>query len=159
MMRISIFVASFALVLSPWPAAAQHHAASGDRPRLIISEKAVADALVTTQPQNNNRDSVKNGAIIGAVVGAALMGGFVTFLCNALKEPGDPPCWKSSGLAIAMGAGAGALGGAGIDALLRVTTPREFGLYTRRHADFYVVCHLRRDAGASIHGGTAICRD
>jgi hypothetical protein len=116
------FLASFValcLLVSPIPAMAEQRIAEHHAPRLIISEKAIADAITAEQPSSpGQRDSVKNGAIIGAVVGAAVMGGFVTFLCHALKEPGDPPCWKSSGLAIGIGAGAGALGGAGIDALL-----------------------------------------
>ena len=87
--------------------------------RLIISDKAIANALTIEQPAPRERkDSLLNGTLIGAVIGAAVMGVGVTYLCTALKEPGDPPCWKSSGLAIAIGAGAGALGGAGIDALL-----------------------------------------
>lgn len=118
MMRVTTYVVAFAVMLSPLSAAAQHRAASDNQPRLIISEKAIAGAPLTAQPSGNQRDSLKNGSIIGAVIGAAVMGGFVTFLCNALKEPGDPSCWKSSGLAIAIGAGAGALGGAGIDALI-----------------------------------------
>ena len=96
--------------------------------RLIISEKAMANALTMEQPVARERkDSLLNGTLIGAVIGAAVMGVGVTYLCNALKEPGDPPCWKSSGLAVAMGAGAGALGGAGIDAL-RIREPQPFFL-------------------------------
>jgi hypothetical protein len=108
----------FCLVFSPIAASAQQNSSSAAPRRLVISTKAVADALAAEQPSmRERRDSVGNGAIIGAIVGAAVMGGFVMYLCNALKEPGDPPCWKSSGLAIGIGAGAGALGGAGIDAL------------------------------------------
>jgi hypothetical protein len=126
-MRIGACLVSFCLVLSPLTAAAQQLEPSNDAPRLIISDQAIADALAAEQPASRSqRDSVKNGTIIGAVVGAAVMGGFVTFLCHALKEPGDPPCWKSSGLAIAIGAGAGALGGAGIDALFVRGQPRFF---------------------------------
>ena len=117
-MRICAVFLSVCVALAPQAAAAQQRESANDRPRLIISDRAIADAIAVGQPSGNQRDSVANGAIIGAVVGAAIMGGFVTFLCNALKEPGDPSCWKSSGLAIGIGAGAGALGGAGIDALL-----------------------------------------
>jgi hypothetical protein len=117
-MRVLAIFVPLCLLLSPLPVLAEQRAPAHDRPRLIISERAIADALANEQPSSRSpRDSVKNGAIIGAVIGAAVMGGFVTFLCHALKEPGDPPCWKSSGLAIGIGAGAGALGGAGIDAL------------------------------------------
>jgi hypothetical protein len=130
-MRTCALITVFCVVLSPIAASAQQNSSTAAAPRLIISEKAVADALAAEQPSTRERrDSVGNGAIIGAIIGAAAMGGFVMFLCNALKEPGDPPCWKSSGLAIGIGAGAGALGGAGIDALFAkqqrlaaVTTP------------------------------------
>ena len=126
-MRICAYFVSLCLLLAPRSATAQQLEPSNDAPRLIISDQAVADALAAEQPPSpSQRDSVKNGTIIGAVIGAAVMGGFVTFLCHALKEPGDPPCWKSSGLAIAIGASAGALGGAGIDALLVRSQPRFF---------------------------------
>jgi hypothetical protein len=119
-MRFFALFVPICLLLSPLTAIAEQRANAHDAPRLIISEKAIADAIANVQPApHSQRDSVKNGAIIGAVIGAAVMGGYVTFLCHALKEPGHPPCWKSSGLAIGIGAGAGALGGAGIDALFR----------------------------------------
>src|SRR5688572_29326101 len=117
-MRTCTLITLFCLAVSPIAASAQHNSSTAPPPRLIISEAAVANTLAAEQPSmRERRDSVANGAIIGAIVGAAVMGGFVMYLCNALKEPGDPPCWKSSGLAIGIGAGAGALGGAGIDAL------------------------------------------
>jgi hypothetical protein len=118
-MRFCVYFLAAALLLAPAPVAAQQHGRPADHRRLIISEKAIADALAAEQPSTRGqRDSLKNGTIIGAVIGAAIMGTGVMLLCTALKEPGDPSCWKSSGLAIAIGAGTGALGGAGIDALL-----------------------------------------
>ena len=63
-------------------------------------------------------DSLKNGTGIGAVVGAAVMTGFVSFLAQALCE-GD--C-ENLGAAVAVGAvyggGAGALTGAIIDSFI-----------------------------------------
>jgi fermentation-respiration switch protein FrsA (DUF1100 family) len=64
------------------------------------------------------RDSLKNGTIIGAVIGAVAMGAGVGALCRALQEPSDPSCWGSGLMGAAIGAGIGALGGLGIDALL-----------------------------------------
>lgn len=117
-MRTCALITVFCLVFSPI-AAAQHSSSTAAPPRLIISQKAVADALAAEQPRpRDDRDSVKNGAIIGAIVGAAIFGGFVTFLCNALQEPSDPSCLGSSLMGIGIGAGAGALGGVGIDALM-----------------------------------------
>ena len=109
----------------PPVAFAQIRASDLERPRLIISDRATAAPLVTDPSPiapapaaaQGTRDSVKNGAIIGAVLGDAGMGGFVTWLCHMLKEPGDPSCWKGVAVWTGIGAGAGAAAGAGIDAL------------------------------------------
>ena len=74
----------------------------------------------------SSRDSVKNGAIIGAVLGAAVLGGGGAWLCHQLKEPGDPPCWKGVLVIGALGAGGGALAGAGVDALFARQHQRRF---------------------------------
>jgi hypothetical protein len=122
-MRACTLITSFCLVLSPVVASAQH-SSSAPKPRLIISEKAVADALAAEQPSPpSDRDSLKNGTLIGAIVGAAIFGGYVTFLCNALQEPSDPSCLGSSLMGFGIGAGLGALGGAGIDALMMRNGP------------------------------------
>ena len=86
---------------------------------LIISERAISAAFAAHPPAQKppSRDSLKNGAIIGAIAGAALFGGYVTFLCNVLREPSDPSCLGSSLVAVAIGVGGGAAAGAGIDAL------------------------------------------
>jgi hypothetical protein len=105
-------------------AGAQDRLAPAPR-RLIISERAIAAALAaatTVQNQQPRRDSLKNGAIIGAVVGAlalALPGGFI---CHALHEEGNPPCWRGTLMVGAIGAGIGAAAGAGIDAALSRTS-------------------------------------
>ena len=123
-MRTLTLITVFCLVLLPVAASAQHDSSSPAAPRLVISEKAVADALAAEQPgMRGPRDSVKNGAIIGAIAGAAIFGGFVTFLCNALQEPSDPSCLGSSLMAVGIGAGGGALGGAGIDLLFSRSRP------------------------------------
>lgn len=117
-MRTCTLITVFCLASSPIAASAQHNSATAAPPRLIISDKAVADALAAGQPaMRERRDSIKNGAIIGAIVGGIAMGGFVGWLCNALKEPGDPSCLGGTLVWTGIGAGAGALGGAGIDAL------------------------------------------
>jgi hypothetical protein len=63
------------------------------------------------------RDPLKNGALIGAIIGAVTSFGFVMYLCHALREEGDPPCLLPSLAVAGAGAGAGALIGVGIDAL------------------------------------------
>ena len=90
-----------------------------DKRHLIISERALAAADAREQPPTpDERDSLKNGTLIGAAIGAAVMGGFVTFLCNALQEPSDPSCLGSSLMAIGIGGAAGAASGLAVDALL-----------------------------------------
>ena len=117
-MRTFTVILSICLVFSPIAASAQHNNLTGPTPRLIISDKAVADALKAEQPsKREDRDSVKNGALIGAIIGGIAMGGFVGWLCNALKEPGDPSCLGGTLVWTGIGAGAGAAAGAGIDAL------------------------------------------
>ena len=118
-MRTCALITVFCLVFSPIAASAQHSLSTAAPPRLIISEKAIADALAAEQPAlREKRDSVKNGALIGAIIGAAIFGGYVTFLCNALQEPSDPSCLGSSLMGIGIGAGAGALGGVAVDAMI-----------------------------------------
>ena len=89
-----------------------------------------AETLLTQSPvtANKRRDSLKDGAIIGAAVGAGALGGFGLFLCEVLKEPGDPSCWPGTLLVAGVGAGIGAAAGAGIDALIdRTVTPARAG--------------------------------
>lgn len=128
-MRICTVVVMFCLALSPIAASAQqHHNATAAPPRLIISEKAVADALAMEQPSMREpRDSVKNGAVIGAIIGGIALGGFVGWLCNMLQEPSDPSCLAPSLLYTGVGAGIGAGAGAGIDALF-ARPPQHFPL-------------------------------
>jgi hypothetical protein len=85
-------------------------------PRLEI---ALPEALLTqsTPRATEPRDSLKNGAIMGAVVGAGALGGFGLWLCEMLKEPGNPSCWPGTLVVAGIGAGIGAAAGAGIDAL------------------------------------------
>ena len=114
------YLLAIAVVLTPLSLEAQQTRLVTEGPRLVISDRAIAAGIATTPPAqiNRQRDSVKNGAVIGALIGAAIMGGYVTFLCNALQEPGDPSCLGSALLGFGLGAGTGALGGAGIDALM-----------------------------------------
>src|SRR5687768_9361561 len=117
-MRTCTLITVFCLVFSPVAASAQHHGSAAAPSRLIISEKAVADALPARQPSmREDRDSLKNGALIGAIIGGIAMGGFVGWLCNALQEPSDPSCVPGTLLYTGVGAGIGAAAGLGIDAL------------------------------------------
>ena len=124
-MRVFTVIVAVSLICSAVPASAQHHSVTA-APRLIISEKAVADALKAEQPaMRERRDSVKNGAVIGAVIGAIALGGFVGWLCNALQEPSDPSCVPGTLLYTGIGAGIGAAAGAGLDAVF-ARSPQQF---------------------------------
>ena len=117
-MRTCTLLTVFCLAFSPIAASAQHNSSTPAPPRLIISEEAVTDALAAEQPSmREDRDSLKNGALIGAIIGGIAMGGFVGWLCNALQEPSDPSCLPPALLYTGVGAGIGAAAGLGIDAL------------------------------------------
>ena len=112
------------------PAAAN---ADPTRPRPLAS--AIAALAAASQPpprSTRSRDSLKNGAIIGAVVGAAALGGFGLFLCHALDDTGDPNCFPGVLAIAAVGAGIGVGAGVGIDALL----VRRAGPAARIHVTF-----------------------
>lgn len=57
------------------------------------------------------RDSLRNGALIGAAVGAAVLGGLAATICHVHRERGGPSCLPDSlrfaaiGGAIGLGAG------------------------------------------------------
>ena len=120
-MRICACLVSFGLVLSPLPAAAQHRDPRHDRPRLIVSEQAIAKALSGAQPASTSRrDPLSNGAIVGAVIGAVLLGAYGVYLCHALDfgwEPDDDSCLGEAAVGAGFGALLGVPAGAGIDAL------------------------------------------
>ena len=61
-------------------------------------------------------DSLKNGAFIGTVIGAAAFGAFAAALCNAYQEEGDPSCLPDTLRFGAIGGAIGAGAGLAIDA-------------------------------------------
>lgn len=62
------------------------------------------------------RDSLRNGAIIGTVIGAAAFGAFAAALCNAYQAEGDPSCLPDTLRFGAIGGALGAGAGLAIDA-------------------------------------------
>jgi hypothetical protein len=96
--------------------------ASAETPRpgpLTAAVASRAATPLTPQPRGSSRDSLKNGAVIGAVAGAAALGGFGLFLCHALDDTGgNPDCFPAVLGIAAVGAGIGAGAGIGIDALM-----------------------------------------
>jgi hypothetical protein len=70
----------------------------------------------TSFTQAGSRDSLKNGAAIGAVVGDPATGLIIGYLCHVFND-NDMNCWPPALLWAGVGAGTGALVGAGVDAL------------------------------------------
>ena len=84
-----------------------------DRPSLRVQ---TLTGLAGRSQSGASRDSLKNGTIIGAVVGAVALGVFGGALCNALHEPGEPSCVKDTLRIAALGAAIGAGAGLAVDA-------------------------------------------
>lgn len=62
-----------------------------------------------------SRDSLKNGAIIGALIGAAGLGILAATLCHAYQEDGGASCVPDTLRFAAIGAGIGAGAGLAVD--------------------------------------------
>lgn len=120
-------------MLAPQSTAAQQFAAT-EKPRLIISEKVIADAMARQDPQPaaaKQRNPVKIGAAFGALAGAAAMGIWGAQVCQQFADwdwddvDDDDSCLVPVLLMAALGAGGGAAVGAGIGALFE-KQPRPF---------------------------------
>ena len=85
--------------------------------RLSLDVRALPGRAQPAQP-GRSRDSLKNGTIIGAVVGAVALGTFVAVLCNAQQEPGGPSCLSDTLRIAALGAAIGGGAGLAVDAAL-----------------------------------------
>lgn len=94
--------------------------------RLVISDAAISRGLADAERAGviqTKDDSVKNGIIIGAVIGAGVAVLAGNYLCEVFDEGTDAPCWGSILQIGALGAGIGAAAGWGIDAALARHTP------------------------------------
>ena len=67
-------------------------------------------------PRVGSRDSLRNGAIIGAIIGAVALGGFGAVVCKVQQEPGGPSCLTDTLRVAALGAAIGAGAGLAVDA-------------------------------------------
>jgi hypothetical protein len=76
-----------------------------------------SNTLNAPQRAGSRSDSLTNGTAIGAVVGAAAAFGVGMYLCHAIREEGDPPCLKPVLALTGAGGAAGAVIGAGVDAM------------------------------------------
>lgn len=100
-------------------------------PGLAAQAAAIASAAPVSGAvaQRDDRDSLKNGAIIGGVVAGAAMGGFLYTICRAMDDTGGEANCVGPALIWAGIAGAGgAAVGAGIDALFdqeAIAAPRK----------------------------------
>jgi hypothetical protein len=71
-----------------------------------------------TARSTSSRDTLKNGAIIGAVAGAVALGTFGAFYCHLYQEEGGPSCVSDTLRAAAIGAAIGTGAGLAVDAAL-----------------------------------------
>jgi hypothetical protein len=91
----------------------------------LLEDRATAGAAAgPLTKRQGSRDSLENGAVVGAILGGLGAALFGAYLCNAVGEEGDPPCWRGVLVIGALGAGAGAAAGAGVDAMLFRSGPR-----------------------------------
>jgi MFS family permease len=121
-MRRNLILVGLILVIAA-PSAAQPTQPRTAPAPLVYPASIVAAAAPPAQNQSR-RDSVANGAVAGAIIGGIAAAVFAAYLCNAIGEEGDPPCWRGVAAIGALGAGAGAAAGAAIDAMVSRNGPR-----------------------------------
>ena len=67
-------------------------------------------------PPGSSRDTLKNGAVIGAVAGAVALGTLGAFYCHLYQEEGGPSCLSDALHGAAIGAAIGTGAGLAVDA-------------------------------------------
>ncbi len=79
---------------------------------------AAEDLVGSARPaqRRSSRDTLENGAIIGAVVGAAGLGALAALICNAYQEEGGASCLRDTLRGAAIGAAIGIGAGVAVDA-------------------------------------------
>ena len=91
-------------------------------PRLDLQVRSLAlKGLVGTAqpaPRTSSRDTLKNGALIGAVAGAVGAGAFGALICHLYQQDGGASCWPDALRGAAIGAAIGTGTGFAIDAAL-----------------------------------------
>lgn len=92
------------------------------RPRLDVRVPSLALQRLagTAQPAQriSSRDTLKNGAIVGAVAGALGAGAFGALICHLYQEDGGASCWPDALRVAAIGAAIGTGTGLAVDAAL-----------------------------------------
>ena len=82
--------------------------------RSLSTETLIGKAA---QP-GSSRDTLKNGAIIGAVAGAVALGTLGAFYCHLYQEKGGPSCLSDALRGVVIGAAIGTGAGLAVDAAL-----------------------------------------
>lgn len=99
---------------------AQVEALKDYRPASLARPEVTATAMA-----RQDRDSLKNGAIIGGAIAGAAMGTFVYVLCQAMDDTaGGANCAGPAAIWGGIAAAGGAAVGAGVDALFERKTFR-----------------------------------
>jgi len=91
------------------------------RPRLVDLRTFAMEGLAgIAQPaqRGSSRDSLKNGAVIGAIAGAVGLGALGGLICHLYQEEGDASCWSDTLRVAAIGAAIGVGAGITVDAAL-----------------------------------------
>ena len=117
----AVLVAALVFITTTGTARAEESGAQPRQPVVALQAPALARAaagVALTQVEPRRRDSVKNGTIIGAIIGGAagMVGGWA--LAQIFEAEGANPV-RPFVTITALGAGIGAGAGAGIDALIR----------------------------------------
>jgi hypothetical protein len=79
----------------------------------------LAERIQTNAPppqRVGSRDSLRNGAIVGAVIGAVAFGAIAATLCHAYQEEGGPSCVSDTLRFAAVGGAVGTGAGLAVDA-------------------------------------------
>jgi hypothetical protein len=79
----------------------------------VLAERIQTNA---PPPQRVGWDSLRNGAIVGAVIGAVAFGAIAATLCHAYQEEGGPSCVSDTLRFAAVGGAVGTGAGLAVDA-------------------------------------------
>src|SRR5688572_14078239 len=115
----SILALTFAATLSNTAAPAPApRAALLTQTQRIVQQGAAFPESTRTMPARGGGDSVADGALIGGLIAGAASAVVLGYICHVFNETGDPICVKQVAWRSAVAAAAGALVGAGIDAMM-----------------------------------------
>ena len=84
--------------------------------RPLAMESLVGNAQAVQH--GSSRDSLKNGAIVGAIAGAVGLGALGGLICHVQQEEGNASCWSDTLRVAAIGAAIGVGAGITVDAAL-----------------------------------------